>query len=401
MNADSTAGSPNFSVLPYQLVIAVEGAAIGGVFALLPEIRDTFGLSDTGVGAIAAAGFLAAFVTQLAVAPLADRGHAPTMIRVGLVGSALSLVWFTLGDELWELVAARAALGAAGGMMIPAIRRAVVTADRTRVGANLGRLASFEVGGFVLGPAISGALAEVGGLDLPFLVMAAITAAFIPYAMTMTTDPGERDERARLAFDLLGRSQLVGALLIVAGYFSLIGAFDAVVPLQLEDRGADTVTIGLAATLFALPIAVLAPRGGRFADRKGALLVASVAVVTQSIMTTAYGIVPGLYPLIGYLALLGIIDAFGFPAAQVLVAESVPEERLAGAQGLMGATEVGMAAIVALPAAAIYEHAGEEVVWPIVAGLMLVLTLSGTWLQRRSRRAEGAPPADHHQSPTT
>ena len=194
-----------FSLLPYQLILAFGSVAIGGVFALLPEIRDTFGLSNTGAGAIAAAGFVAAFVVQLTLAPLADRGHAPAMIRIGLALTATGLGAFTLGDELWELVGARALLGVGGGMIIPAVRRAVVSADRTQVGANLGRLASFEVGGFVLGPGVSAALAEVGGLELPFVVLACLALAFLPYSLRLSTDPGGLDSRTRFAFDLLRR----------------------------------------------------------------------------------------------------------------------------------------------------------------------------------------------------
>ena len=133
----------------------------------------------------------------------------------------------------------------------------------------------------------------------------------------------------------------MGTLLLVAGYFSLIGAFEAVVPLQLEDRGASTLTIGAAATVFALPIALLAPRGGRFADRRGALVVASTAVIAQSALTSLYGVVPGIVLLVAYLTVLGVIDAFGFPASMALVAESVPEERLAGSPGADGSDRGG------------------------------------------------------------
>ena len=64
------------SLLPYLVIMGLVGAAIGGIAALLGDLRDDFGFSDTSVGIIVATGFLAALVAQLTLAPYADRGYA-------------------------------------------------------------------------------------------------------------------------------------------------------------------------------------------------------------------------------------------------------------------------------------------------------------------------------------
>ncbi|MXW96443.1 MAG: hypothetical protein F4Z64_13230, partial [Acidimicrobiaceae bacterium] len=51
--------------------------SLASVITLLGDLRDEFGLSETQLGLIVGAGFFAAFVTQLTLARVADRGHAP------------------------------------------------------------------------------------------------------------------------------------------------------------------------------------------------------------------------------------------------------------------------------------------------------------------------------------
>src|SRR6476661_4439539 len=57
----------------------------GSIYTLLADLRDRYGFSEAQLGVIVAAGFLAGFVTQLALARLADRGYAPLLVRGGIV----------------------------------------------------------------------------------------------------------------------------------------------------------------------------------------------------------------------------------------------------------------------------------------------------------------------------
>lgn len=372
-------------LLPYQMAIGVGSASVGGVIALLPELRKTFAASDAAIGLIVGVGFAASFLSQLLLAPQADRGRARAMIRLGLAVAAAALAWMALASSLAEIVAARAALGAAGGVMLPAIRRVVATTDPLRVGENLGRLASFEIGGFVLGPAVSALLAEFGGLRLAFGFFAVLLVLFVPFTVHLPDDVGAKDVVARMAFDLLRQRRVLGALLIVGGYLSTAGVIEAVIPLQLEDRGADTWAIGVGLTALAIPIAITSPFGGRMADRRGAFPVAATAITAAIGVEVLLGFVPGMLPLLAILAVVGAIDGIGFPAGQTLVSRSVPEHRVAAAQGLLGAFEVGLAGLIAVPAAALYDAGGARLVWPLSSTWMLVLVASGFALYRSAR----------------
>jgi len=77
-------------LLPFQIVIGVTSAGIGGIITVMGEVRDELGLTDAGIGIIVATGFLAAFVAQISLAQYADRGHAREMVVVGVALSAVA-----------------------------------------------------------------------------------------------------------------------------------------------------------------------------------------------------------------------------------------------------------------------------------------------------------------------
>ena len=55
----------------------------GVLFTLLDELRDEYGIGESALGAVIGIGFIAGFVAQVTIAPLADRGHARALVTVG------------------------------------------------------------------------------------------------------------------------------------------------------------------------------------------------------------------------------------------------------------------------------------------------------------------------------
>jgi MFS family permease len=369
-------------LLPYQLVMGISTAAIGGIAALLGALRDEYAFSDTDVGVIVAAGFLAAFVSQSALSPLADRGHARRMVVSGIAIAAAAMASMAFIDSWTAWVIARGALGFGGGLILPGVRRAATVLDPARVGENLGLLVVGEIIGFMIGPVLAAALAEIGGIRTPFIAMAAALVLFLPFAARLPPDRGRRDVPRRHSLDLLRRRRLVGALTLVGGYFVLIGAYEAVIPIMFRDRGASTLTTGIAFTLLAIPIAFVGPRAGRTADQYGPPRVAIAGISVVTLSTYFYGFLPGIVPLVALWTVVGVADGFGFTAVQVAVSRAVPEERQAGALGLMGATEVAAAGLAAIPSAALYDGIGEEWTWIVVATITSLIVVSGGLLIR-------------------
>lgn len=354
--------------------MGVATASVAGIVALLGELREELGLSSTAIGLVVSAGFLAAFVAQITLAPFADRGHARRMIGAGLAMAVVGLAAMTVVDSVALLTASRALIGFGAGLVMPGLRRAVSVIDAERVGENLGRLIVGEVAGYLAGPVGAGALAAVGGVRLPFAVFAAGLVLFIPLALRLPPDTGRKDPSAgRLAFDLLRIRRLQGALVLIAGYFVVIGAFESVVPVMFHERGASALATGLAFTSFTLPILLVSPRAGRLADRVGAARVASIGIFVVAVTSAFYGILPGyIWPAV-LMGVAGVADGFGFTGAQVAVSRAVPEERQAAALGLMGATEVAAAGLAAAPAAVLFAAVGAAWSWVILAAVSVAI----------------------------
>ena len=126
----------------------------------------------------------------------------------------------------------------------------------------------FRPTGFIFGPTLTAVLVWVGGIRAPFAVFAGAMLLFLPVAMRLPPDRGLLDlARRPTSFDLLSNRRLQGALIIVGGYFMIIGAWEAVLPVMFADRGAGAGMTGIAFTVVALPVMLVGTRAGSRAWR--------------------------------------------------------------------------------------------------------------------------------------
>ena len=361
-------------LLPFQLVLFASTAAIGGIIPLLGQLRDEFGFSEMGIGVVVAAGFLGSFVAQVGLSRFADLGYGRQMVTAGIGLLAASLIAMAFVSSLVVWIALRGAVGFASGLIAPGVKRAAAVHDPEQVGENLGRLVVGDMSGFLIGPVAAALIAQVFGFSAPFIVLGIAALAFLPFAARLPADKGELDQSGRKnSFDLLRVRRLQAALLLVIGYFCLIGAWESVMPVVFADRGGTPLVTGLAFGLFGLPMIILSPLAGKTADRIGPPVVAAAALTVIAFGTMLYGFLPSLAALIAWQGALGIADAFGFTAVQVAVSRSVPLDRQAAALGLMGGVQVLAAGLFAFPAAALYQQTNEKVTWVVVGIIMLVL----------------------------
>ena len=366
------------NLLPYYLIVFGMSAGLASVVTLLAEFRNELGFSEFAIGASVAGGLGAGFVASITLGPQADRGRAPLMLRSGLLLGLVALVVMAIATEFWQFMLGRICMGLAFGVAQPATRRTVIVADPRNLGRNVGRLGSFDVAGFVVGPAAAAVLNAVGGFRAPFWVMAVFLALLIPTAWKARSDTAEKDVTRQKLSDLLRNRKLIGACSVVSAYFVFIGAFESVWILDMDHRGASQWQIGVTVTCVALPIAVLAPWGGSLAQRYGSRRWALAMITACSIFNALFGLVPGLWALVFLTVGCGFAEGIGFPSGTMLVSSSVPESRQAAAQGLASAIEVGTAALAALGLAVVYTTVGHTVAYLVASGAMLVL-LSVGW----------------------
>ncbi len=389
---------------PYFVTTFLVCSAGGLVFPLLADLQDAHGLPTWGLGAISALYFAGAVGGQLVLAPLADRGHARTLLLAGVGLAVAAMVGFAVAGVLWQFCLARLLSGLAAGSFLPATRATLVRTDPDRAGHLLGRYAGTETGGFVFGPVVGTAVYAVAGLAMPFVVLAIALAAGavlllrtpVPAAATVddpAVGPGRdvtADDGAAAgsygpfsSFGLLRHRGVVVAVLLELAVFLPVGIYDSLWARYLQDRGASTLLVGVGLSLYGIPYVLWAPRGGRLADRLGPVRSATIGLLVVVPTTFVYGLLAGPLVITG----VALVEAFGnataVPGAQTAMARSCPPRRLAAGQGLSGAISLMTAGATAALAAPVYETAGPVVLFSAAAVAMAMLATVAHLVDRK------------------
>jgi MFS family permease len=385
--------------MTFGLLTALFAAGYGVMFTVLDDFRDEYGISETSLGLVVAMGFFSSFLAQVFIAPLADRGHARKLVYAGMTLNVAGMLAMAVADTELTLYGARLVMGLGAGMAIPAIRRIVVLADATNLGSNLGILLAADVAGFALGPAVSAFLVEPFGIAAPFLVISALQLACLPVVARVRVDESTEAPRARLAFDLLRQRTYVAALLMGAAVFLMIGTFDALWVLVLDDLGASEWLANIGITLFAVPMLFLASIGGRTSQRVGPFRFGSIGLLLGATAVFLYGQMPTGAAMMAVAMVHSVTDGLTVTSAGIAVGTVVPSERQAGAQGLLGGTQTLVGGLTAVSAGALYEYYGRTTAYTLCAIAMVVLVAASIWLAgpawaRRPRTSAAEPVAE-------
>src|SRR5215203_5723148 len=126
-------------------LMACLAAGYGVLFTIVDDYRDVYGISASSIGIVIGLGFLAGFLSQLLIAPYADRGHARMIVLVGVLINVVGLVLMGLSTTLVPILLGRFISGIGVGAAAPAVRRIVILADPKNLGLNLGRLLAADV----------------------------------------------------------------------------------------------------------------------------------------------------------------------------------------------------------------------------------------------------------------
>ena len=363
-------------------LMASLAAGYGVLFTIVDDYREEYGIGETAIGVVIGIGFIAAFLSQLVIAPLADRGHARTVVLVGVAVNVVGLLLMGFSTTLVPILIGRFISGVGIGAAIPAARRIVILADPNHLGQNLGRLLAAEVFGFAMGPAISAALVGPFGIPAPFLVVAVATVVMLPFVARVAVAESGPTAHRRLAIDLLRIRPFAGAVVLGAAVFVMIGSFDALWALVHDDLGTTKWVANLGITLFALPLIVLGPIGGRCAQVHGPFRIAALGLVAGALFMTLYGLMPSGGLIFAVAMLHAVSDGLTVSSTGVAVGMTVPDDRQAGAQGVLGGAQALAAGVMAVVTGALYDEFGRTVAYAVCAAVMLTLVAIGTWLAR-------------------
>jgi MFS family permease len=386
----SLARVPRSKVLQFGVLTAVLASGYGVMFTVLDDFRDEYGISEFWLGAIVGIGFLASFVSQVFIAPVADRGRARQLVVAGMLLNVVGLLTMAFGESLLPLLGGRLVSGIGVGMALPAVRRIVINADPLNVGNNVGLLLASDVTGFALGPVLSAILVPWLGLSAPFLVIAALTLALMTLVFRVEIVEARRGEAPaqRFAFDLLRSRPLVAGLMMGSAIFFMIGTFDAMWAIVLDDLGARELVANIGITIFALPLVFFGPFGGRLAQRVGPFRLGPLGIALGAVYMGLYGFMPTAAAMLAVAVVHSVSDGLTVTSAGVAVATAAPPDRQAGAQGMLGAAETLTGGLTAPLAGALYTIGGRELAYSVCSIVMLLMAAGAFLLAGPEYRAK-------------
>ncbi|MEM1334429.1 MAG: MFS transporter, partial [Actinomycetota bacterium] len=172
------------------------------------------------------------------------------------------------------------------------------------------------------------------------------------------------------------------ATILAGTSFIMIGGFDALWALVHDELETPEWIANLGITLFALPLIVLGPPGGRIAQTFGPFRIAAIGLIGGAGFMFGYGLMPTGIAIFVLSLFHALNDGFTIASTGVAAGLVVPEERQAGAQGMLGASQAVMAGVMAFVTGYIYEWFGRTAAYSLVAGVMIVLVALGLWLAR-------------------
>ena len=348
------------------------------MFTMLDDFRNNFGIAESALGFIVGVGFFTSFLGQVSIAPLADRGRAQRLIILGLGLEVIGCIGMALGETFIILLISRIIMGFGAGSALPALRRVIIVADPDNFGRNLGRILSFEVAGFASGPIISVVFSEFFGIPGPFVFLATIISLFV-FVVSRIAVPETAEENhptERLAIDLLKNRAITSGILIGVALFFMIGVFDSLWVLMMDDLDAAQWMANFGVSVFVLPLILLGPFGGKFVQRIGPYRAGSFGMILGAIFMAGYGLMPTPTLMMVVFLFHSLNDGFFVTGAGVAVGTSAPLERQAGAQGLLGGMETLAGGVAASFSGVAYDHLGRTTTFIGTGAIMLTLILA-------------------------
>ena len=355
--------------------IGTSSCLYGVMFTMLDDYRNNFGIAESALGFIVGVGFFTSFLGQVSIAPLADRGRARRLIILGLSLEIIGCVGMAFGETFLILLVSRIIMGFGAGSALPALRRVIIVADPENFGRNLGRILSFEVAGFASGPVISVIFVEFFGSPGPIVFLAATISLFVIVISRIAVPETAKENQPseRFAIDLLKNRAITSGILIGVALFFMIGVFDSLWVLMMDDLDAAQWMANVGVSVFVLPLILLGPFGGKFVQRIGPYRAGSFGMIFGALFMAGYGLMPTPALMMVVFFFHSLNDGFFVTGAGVAVGTSAPLERQAGAQGLLGGMETLAGGVAASFAGLAYDHLGRTTTFIGTGAIMLVL----------------------------
>lgn len=395
----------NRTLLAVSFAVAAAYTGIGMIDPVLVLYARQLGSSLAIIGAMASAYLVANFVAQYPTGWLADHWGRRNMMILGLSAQAiLSIAYIFVADPVLFVVL-RCVEGLAAAAVLPSARALIADAvpdeQRGRAYGFFGACFNF---GFLLGPAIGGVLAitgyasafwgaalcRVAGLVIILLFVPAVAPGAQTHADVASSQEHSRAAQWRAIF----RLPLIGAYILAFGDYLYLGFDLALMPLWMHDHlGASVTIIGLAYVAWAIPGIIVAPIGGRFADRRRRSRMILIFGLAQVPIYVAYGLATTAWLVVGLCAVQAVAYSCVQPAVDAHVAVASPVDARARVQGMYSTIGLLGAFVGANLLTPLYTLDFRLPLFALAAGFGLCVLVGGLLIRRAERRGLVSKPA--------
>jgi len=360
------------------LTIFVNLIGFGIIIPLLPFYAGTFGASPVVIGLLFAVFSVCQLVAAPALGDLSDRyGRRPVLI-FSLAGTVVSFVMLALAHSLTMLFLARIVDGLSGGNISTA--RAYVAdvtepADRARAYGIIG--AAFGLG-FILGPALSGALVRVS-YTAPIWAAAIITLAATAVAWLWLPETVHRAHAGtgmpfRYLPEVFRRDALRRILAVDFVYWFAFAIFQTTFALFAARRFRfDASQTGYFFSAFGVLGAVvqgacIRPVARRLGDKRTFML----GLICAAVGLAATAVAPSVAAMSAALVPLALGIGFGHPTVASLVSRAARGDEQGRVQGAAGALESLGRTLGPIWGNSSLQHLGDATPYLSAAGCLVV-----------------------------
>jgi MFS transporter, DHA1 family, tetracycline resistance protein len=357
----ATAASRGRAAVPFVLVtVLLDTLGVGLIIPVGPRLVASFLHDDLGsashyFGLLMSLYSVMQFVFAPVLGGLSDRFGRRTVILMSLLGAAASYFASALAPALWWLFVGRTVAGITGASFSAAGAYIADVTPPEKRAASFGLIGAAFGLGFILGPALGGALGDVG-LRLPYFVAAGLNFVNLLYGWFVLPESLKREDRRPFSF---ARANPLGSLRALRRHPIVLGlsgtmacAFMAQFILQsiwalhnqarfgwsLRQVGLSLMVVGLSTALVqGVLIRVVVPRIGERRALVTGLAFAAMGHLALGLADRGWMMYVFLFPL----ALGGLAG----PATQSIITSEVGRSEQGELQGSINSLQ-GLTAIV-------------------------------------------------------
>ncbi len=384
-------GSPQWRVTLWamvgvQLVMSVAFTFLGPIMPLfLPHlgVQPASAVAFWAGVLVSITSFVAVFTSPM-WGRMADRYGRKLMVLRSSFAIAVCTTLMGLSQNVWQLFAARALMGAFAGFTAASVVLVASQVPERRLGASLGLLSTGQLVGSLVGPVLGGGIADLtGSYRIPFFVAGSVgmTAFVLCWVLVPErfTRPTEKKQKVPIltAMRMMTRTRGLVALVLVLLLTQFgVQAIQPVITLfvqQIVGPRPDLATLGgfaFSATGFAGVLAV--PVLGRSSDRIGYRLVLLIALGGAALLTAPQAFVGSYWGFVLERFGVGLFVGAILPATNALIGRLTPAADRGFTYGMTASAYFLGNSLGPLTGGAVGATIGLRWVFLVTAGLLFI-----------------------------